>query len=148
MAQGSNTPQKAELVANGPKLVFRIRAYMGVMSAWGSSCIASISFHSHMDDNKVLKIYGARGPVCLPHAVPVLGPKPCPTGWRLATFAHLNLQMWEPVLPEPLARKFNLERESKVRQHLGITEWHAGWGVRRRPRDCPYKIRSCCPMYT
>jgi hypothetical protein len=80
MAQGSNTPQKTELVANGPKLVFCIHAYMGATSAWGSSCIASISFHSHIDDNKVLKIRGARGPVCLPHVVPVLGPELCPTG--------------------------------------------------------------------
>jgi hypothetical protein len=80
MAQGSNTLQKAELVALGPKLVFCIRAYMGATSAWGSSCVASISFHSHIDNNKVLKIRGARGPVCLPHAVPVLGPELCPTG--------------------------------------------------------------------
>ncbi len=79
MSQGSNTPQKAESVANGPKLVFRIRAYMGATSAWGSSCVASISFHSHIDDNKVLKIRGTRGQVCLPHAVPVLGPELCPT---------------------------------------------------------------------
>ncbi len=75
MVQGSNPPQKAELVANGPKLVFCIRAYIGAMSAWGSSCVASISSHSHIGDNKVLKIHGARGPVCLPHAVPVLGPE-------------------------------------------------------------------------
>jgi hypothetical protein len=33
--------------------------YVGAMSAWGSSCIASISFHSHIDYNKVLKICGA-----------------------------------------------------------------------------------------
>jgi hypothetical protein len=75
-----HTPQKAELVANGPKLVFCICAYMGAMSAWGSSCVASISFHSHIEDNKVLKICGARGLVCLPHAVPVLSPELCPTG--------------------------------------------------------------------
>ena len=79
MVQGSNPPQKAELVANWPKLVFRIRVYIGATSAWGSSCVASISSHSHIDDNKVLKIRGARGPVCLPHAVPVLGPELCPT---------------------------------------------------------------------
>jgi hypothetical protein len=59
MAQGSNTPQKVELVANRPKLVFRIRAYMGATSVWGSSCVASISFHSHIDNNKVLKLCGA-----------------------------------------------------------------------------------------
>ena len=80
MAQGSNTPQKVELVANRPKLVFRIRAYIGATSAWGSSCAASISFHSHIDYNKVLKIRGARGPVCLPHAVLVSGFELCPTG--------------------------------------------------------------------
>ena len=80
MAQGSNTSQKAELVALGPKLVFCIRAYMGATSAWGSSCVASISFHSHIDYNKVLKIRGARGPVCLSHAVPVSGSELCPTG--------------------------------------------------------------------
>jgi hypothetical protein len=73
MVQGSNTLQKVELVAKGPKSVFRIRAYVGATSAWGSSCIASISFHSHIDDNKVLKICGAQGPVCLPHAVLVSG---------------------------------------------------------------------------
>ncbi len=79
MVQGSNTLQKAELVAKGPKLVFRICAYVGATSAWGSSCVASISFHSHIDNNKVLKICGARGPVCLPHAVPVSGSELCPT---------------------------------------------------------------------
>ncbi len=77
----------------GPKLVFRIRAYVGATTMWCSSYAASISFHSHIDYNKVLKIRGARGPVCLSHAVPVFGSKMCPTDRRMATFAHLNLRM-------------------------------------------------------
>jgi hypothetical protein len=76
---GFEPSAKGGISSKGPKLVFCIRAYVGATSAWGSSCVASISFHSHIDYNKVLKIRVARGPVCLPHAVPVSGSKLCPT---------------------------------------------------------------------
>jgi hypothetical protein len=69
---------KGGISSEGPKLVFCICAYVGVTSAWGSSCVASISFHSHIDDNKVLKICCARGLVCLRHAVLVSGSELCP----------------------------------------------------------------------
>jgi hypothetical protein len=70
---GLEPSAKGGVSSEGPKLVFCIRAYVGATSAWGSSCVASISFHSHIDYNKVLKICGARGPVCLPHAGLVSG---------------------------------------------------------------------------
>ncbi len=71
---------KGGVSSEGPKLVFRIRAYVGVTTVWGSTYAASISFHSHIDYNKVLKICDARGPVYLSHAVPVSGSELCPTG--------------------------------------------------------------------
>ncbi len=75
----------------------------------------------------MLKICGARGPVCLPHAVPVSGSKLCPTKWRPATFAHLNLWMWEPVncLSHMLASLI-LKKKARASWHLGVTEWCAG----------------------
>ena len=76
---GFEPSAKGGVSSEGPKLVFRIRAYVGATTVWGSSYAASISFHSHIDYNKVLKIRGARGPVCLSHAVPVSGSKLCPT---------------------------------------------------------------------
>ncbi len=77
--QGFEPSAKGGVSSEGPKLVFRIRVHVGATSAWGSSCVASISFHSYIDYNKVLKICGAQGPVCLPHAVPVSVSKLCPT---------------------------------------------------------------------
>jgi hypothetical protein len=56
---GFEPSAKGGISSEGPKLVFCIRAYVGATSAWGSSCIASISFHSHIDYNNVLKIHGA-----------------------------------------------------------------------------------------
>ncbi len=76
---GFEPSAKGGISSERPKLVFRIRAYVGATSVWGSSCVASISFHSHIDYNKVLKIRGAQGPVCLPYAVPVSGSELCPT---------------------------------------------------------------------
>jgi hypothetical protein len=76
---GFEPSAKGGISSEGPILVFCIRAYVGATSVWGSSCVASISFHSHIDYNKVLKIHNARGQVCLPHAVPVSGSKLCPT---------------------------------------------------------------------
>ncbi len=76
---GFEPSAKGGISSKGPKLVFRICAYVGATSAWGSFCIASVSFHSHIDYNKVLKIHGAQWPVCLSHAVPVSGSELCPT---------------------------------------------------------------------
>jgi hypothetical protein len=90
---GFEPSAKGGVSSEGPKLVFRIHAYVGAMTVWGSSYAASISFHSHIDYNKGLKIRGAQGPVCLPHAVLVSGSELCPTNRRLATFTHLNLRM-------------------------------------------------------
>ncbi len=77
---GFEPSAKGGVSSEGPKLVFHICAYVGAMTVWGRSYAASISFHSHIDYNKVLKIRGARGPVCLSHAVPVSGSELCPTG--------------------------------------------------------------------
>ncbi len=106
------------------------------------------SILTRWDYNKVLKVCGARGPVCLPHAVPVSGSKLCPTKWRPATFAHLNLWIWEPVnrLTHMLA-SLTLKKKARVSRHLGVTEWRPGREVRRWPRNCRYKICSCCPIY-
>jgi hypothetical protein len=106
------------------------------------------SILTRWDYNKVLKIRGARGPVCLPHAVPVSGPELCPTEWRPATFAHLNLRMWESVnrLNHMLA-SLTLKKKARASRHLGVTEWRTGWDVRRQPRNCTYKICSRCPIY-
>jgi hypothetical protein len=76
---GFEPSAKGGVSSEGPKLVFCICVYVGATFAWGKSCVASISFHSHIDYNKVFKICGARGPVCLPQAVPVSGSKLCPT---------------------------------------------------------------------
>ncbi len=76
---GLEPSAKGGISSEGPKLVFCICAYVGATSGWGSSCVAYISFHSHIDYIKVLKIHGARGLVCLPHAVPVSGSELCPT---------------------------------------------------------------------
>ena len=83
-AESSNGPgfepsAKGGVSSKLPTLVFCICAYIGATSAWGSSCIASISFHSHIDDNKVLKICGARGPGLSP---------PCSPGIRFRTVPH------------------------------------------------------------
>ncbi len=106
------------------------------------------SILTRWDYNKMLKICGVRGPVCLPHAVPVSGFKLCPTKWRPATFAHLNLWMWEPVnrLNHMLA-SLTLKKKARASRHLGVTEWLAGRDVRRRPRNCPHEICSRCPIY-
>jgi hypothetical protein len=56
---GFKPSAKGGIISKGPKLVFCIRAYVGETSAWGSFCVASISFHSHIDYNIVLKICGA-----------------------------------------------------------------------------------------
>jgi hypothetical protein len=53
---GFEPSAKGGVSSEGPKLVFHIHAYVGAMSAWGSSCVGSISFHSRIDYNKVLKI--------------------------------------------------------------------------------------------
>ncbi len=96
----------------------------------------------------MLKIRGAGGPVCLPHAVPVSGSELCPTEWRLATFAHLNLWMWEPVNRlNHMLSSLTLKKKARASRHLGVTEWCTGRDVRRQPRNCPYKICSCCPIY-
>ncbi len=75
---GFEPSAKGGVSSEGPKLVFCIHACVGATSAWGSSCVASISFHFHIDYNKVLKIHGARGLVCLPHAFLVSSSELCP----------------------------------------------------------------------
>jgi hypothetical protein len=55
---GFKPSAKGGVSSEGPKLGFCIRAYVGAMSAWGSSCVASISSHSHIEYNKVIKIRG------------------------------------------------------------------------------------------
>ncbi len=111
---GFEPSTKGRVSSKGPKLVFCIRVYVGATSVWGSSCVASISFHSHIDHNKVLKICGAQGPVCLPHAGLVSGSKLCPTKWRPTTFAHLNLWMWEPVTAQkPLLLSLTLKKKAR-----------------------------------
>ena len=52
---GFKPSAKGGVSSKGPKLVFCIRAYVGAMTVCGSSYAASISFHSHIDYNKVLK---------------------------------------------------------------------------------------------
>jgi hypothetical protein len=46
---GFKPSAKGGVNSKQPKLVFCIHVYVGATSAWGSSCIASISFHSHID---------------------------------------------------------------------------------------------------
>ncbi len=46
---GFEASVKGGVSSEGPKLEFCIRAYVGATSEWGSSCVASISFHSHID---------------------------------------------------------------------------------------------------
>jgi hypothetical protein len=56
---GFEPSAKGRVSSKEPKLVFRIHVYVDATSAWDSSCVASISSHSHIDYNKVIKIRGA-----------------------------------------------------------------------------------------
>ncbi len=110
-------------VANGSG--FEPFAKGGVSSKGLSLSFAFVYFSilKTWDNNKVSKICGARGPVCLSHAVPVLGPKLCPTGLKTCHLHSISIFGCENLSTLIChARKFNLERESNKSQHLGVTE--------------------------
>ncbi len=74
-----------------------------------------------------MKIHGARGPVCLPHAVLVFSPELCPTGPKTCHLCFISIFVCEnQSMLSFHARKFNLEKESKASQHLGVTEGAPG----------------------
>ncbi len=146
---GLEPSAKGRVSSKGLSLSFAFVCTLGAASAWCSSCVASIFLILTIWDNsKVMKICGAWGPVCLPHAVPVFGPELCPTGVETCYLCSISIFGCENKLTLSFhACKFNLEKESKTSQYLGVTEWRAGQDARRQPWNCPYEIRSCCPIY-
>ncbi len=93
-----------------------------------------------------MKIRGAQGLVYLPHAVLVFGPELCPTGVETCHLRSISIFECENQSKLSFhACKYNLEKESKTSQHLGVTEWRAGRDARRQPWNSPYEICSCCP---
>jgi hypothetical protein len=70
-----------------------------------------------------MEICGAQGPVCLTHAVPVFGPELCPNNLKnchLHAISILGCENRRRLSTH--AHKFNLEKENKASQNLGVTE--------------------------
>jgi hypothetical protein len=119
---GFEPSTKGGVSSEEPKLVFRIRAYVGATTAWSSSYAASISFHSHIDYNKVLKnLRRTRAGLSFPCSPGIwfrTVPHRPKTGY-LRSSQSLDVRT---LSPETIARSFNLEKESERAKHLGVTE--------------------------
>jgi hypothetical protein len=90
---GFEPSAKGRVSSKGLSLSFAFMCTLGAASAWGYSSTLTI-----WRNNKVMKICGARWLVCLPHAVPELGPELCPTGLKTCHLHSISIFRCENML--------------------------------------------------